>query len=96
MGGVSITEIVDEIYAIFCSIQEDYWSRPAHAIDPTITNKGKDGTPHYSSLFSSQGAHSLQHPRTGDLWAGEETNLLPGREIVTSLLHWRKVKVQKT
>ena len=21
---------------------------PAHAIDPTITNKGKDGTPHYS------------------------------------------------
>ena len=69
---------------------------PAHAIDPTITNKGKDGTPHYSLSSYHKEFVPFNTPGLGDLWAGEEINLFSGRETVTSLLHRRKVKVQKT
>ena len=42
--------IMPRLWCILLSIvfKKTIGPGPAHAIDPTITNKGKDGTPHYS------------------------------------------------
>ena len=45
------TEIVNKfVHFWYYSLQEDDWSwpSPGHAIDPSITHRGKDDTPHYS------------------------------------------------
>ena len=69
---------------------------PAHAIDPTVTHRGKDGTPHYSLSSRHKELMPFNTPRAGHLWPGEETNLLSGRDISTCLLHGQKDEVQKT
>ena len=38
---------------------------PTHAIDPTITNKGKDGTPHYSLSSRHKELVPFNTPRPG-------------------------------
>ena len=45
---------------IFPVLKKDFSPGPAHFIDPTITYRGRDGTPHYS-LYS-------RHKDFGKLW----------------------------
>lgn len=54
------------IDCIFLTVfKKDFGPGPAHAIDPTVTYRGKDGTPHYSLSSRHKELEGFKTPGPG-------------------------------